>query len=209
MNVRDPTKAVLQNLANKEKISVPYNPTEYTRIRKLIMCTSSAGVQFQTVVEPEFTVNLFFDTYEDRTDVRDLTGKIAALQEPTQGAGAKRDPPKVLFSWGQFQYTGVLSNFQQRFTLFLDTGVPVRAEVSITLTNAPTVQQVIEDAGLDNCRKLHVVKSSDRLDVLAYSQTGDASNWRDIAAANDIENPLAFPTIGDVGRTLIIPDYHG
>lgn len=209
MSVKEPTKAVIQNLDTGAKITVPYNPVEYSASRKLVMCTSSAGVQFQTLVDPEFTISLFFDSYEQGTDVRLQTNPIAALQEPTQGAGAKRDPPKCLFSWGGFKYTGVLSNFEQRFTLFLPSGVPARCEASLTFTAAPTTEEVTENAGLDNCRRFTVVNSSDRLDVLAFREAGKSARWRDIAAANGIEDPLAFPTRSDLGRTLIIPDFHG
>lgn len=208
MTAKSPTKAVIQNLSTGERIPVLYNPTDYTSTRKMVTCTTSAGVQFQTLVEPEFTVSLLFDTYEQGTDVRNLTNRIAALQEPTQGQGEKRDPPKCLFSWGGFQYTGVLSNLEQRFTLFLDTGVPARANLALTFTATPSTIEIMENAGLDNCRKLVVVNSSDRLDVLAFHQTGQAARWRDIAAANDIEDPLAFPTKRDIGRVLIIPDDH-
>jgi hypothetical protein len=203
-----PTKAVIQNLTTQEKVSVLYNPTEYTATRTMVTHLSSSGVQFQTLVEPDFTVDLFFDTYEAGTDVRILTNQIAAFQEPSVGEGERKDPPRCLFSWGGFQYTGLITNLVQRFTLFLPTGVPVRAHLSVTFTNAPTPTDIIEDAGLDNCRKLHVVRSSDRLDVLAWQQTGAASNWREIAAANGVVDPLAFPTRADIGRTLVIPDYH-
>lgn len=209
MTVREPVKAIIQNLGTGEKIPVLYNPVDYTRVRSLVVNTTSAGVQFQSLSEPEFSVDLFFDTYEQGTDVRRLTGRIAALQEPTEGRGAKREPPQCLFSWGGFQYSGILTRLTQRFTLFLPSGIPVRAELSLTFTATPTPKQVMEDAGLDNCRKLHVVKSSDRLDVLAFLQTGDPANWRAIAHANGIEDPIAFPTAQDVGRTLVIPDFHG
>jgi Contractile injection system tube protein len=209
MTVREPTKAVIQNLGTGDRITVPYNPTEYSSTRKLVMCSTSAGVQFQTVTDEEFTVALFFDSYENGTDVRLLTDPIKALQDPTQGSGAKREPPKCLFSWGGFRYTGVLSNFEQKFTLFLPTGVPARCEASLTFTGAPTREQVIENAGLDNCRRFAIVNTSDRLDVLAWRQTGNTARWRDIAAANGINDPLAFPTTSDYGRTLIIPDFHG
>ncbi|RJF78190.1 peptidoglycan-binding protein LysM [Azospirillum cavernae] len=208
MTSREPVKAIIQNLDTGEKIPVLYNPVDYTRLRSLVVNRSSAGVQFQSLAEPEFSVDLFFDTYEQGADVRRLTGRIAALQEPTEGRGAKREPPKCLFSWGGFQYSGILSRLTQRFTMFLASGVPVRAELSLTFTATPTAKQVMEDAGLDNCRKLHIVKSSDRLDVLAFLETGDPANWRAIARANGIEDPIAFPTAQDVGRTLVIPDFH-
>lgn len=209
MTVKEPTKAVIQNLDTGEKITVAYNPNEYTSVQTLVVSADAAGVQFQTLTDPDFTVSLFFDTYELGTDVRTLTSPIAALQQPTEGAGAKRDPPKCLFSWGGFKYTGMLTSFEQKFIMFLPTGVPCRCEATLVFTAAPTPEEVIENAGLDNCRRFTVVNSSDRLDILAWQQTGKVANWRDIAAANGIEDPLMFPTVADLGRTLIIPDFHG
>lgn len=209
MSAKEPTKAVIQNLDTGEKIVAMYNPTEYTSTRQMVTSDQSVGVQFQRVDEPNFSVHLFFDTYEQGTDVRALTNRIAALQNPSEGTGEKRSPPKCMFSWGGFRYTGLLTQVTQKFTLFLDSGVPVRAELDLTFSNTPTPRQVLEDAGLDNCRKLCVVKASDRLDVLAYNQAGTAARWRAIASANDIVDPQLFPTASDVGRTLIVPDFHG
>lgn len=208
MTVKATTKAVIQNLDTGDRITVPYNPVEYSASRKLVVCTTSAGVQFQTLVEPEFSVSLLFDSYEAGSDVRLLTTPVAALQEPSPGPGAKRDPPRCLFTWGGFRYTGVLTQFDQNFTLFLPSGVPARCTATLTFTAAPTVQQVTENAGLDNCRRFAVVRQSDRMDVLATQQAGSPARWRAIASANGIADPLAFPGTADIGRTLIIPDFH-
>ena len=203
---RNPEKAVIQNLDTDEKIEVMFNPTRYTSTSKLVTCASSAGVQFQTVTDPEFTVELFFDTYEDGTDVRKKIKPIADLQEPTQGAGDKRDPPTCMFSWGGFHFTGLVSSLSQTFTLFLPSGVPARADVTITFISILTAREMMENAGLDNCRKLRLVRESSRLDNLAAQATGSPANWRTIAAANGVEDPLAFPTVQQVGRYFIIPD---
>lgn len=209
MSVREPTKAVIQNLDTGERITVAYNPTEYTASQTLVVTSEAAGLQFQTLRDPDFTVSLFFDTYELGSDVRTLTNPIAALQEPTVRNGAKSDPPKCRFSWGGFKYDGMLTAFEQKFIMFLPSGVPCRCEATLTFTAAPTPEEVVENAGLDNCRRFTVVNSSDRLDVLAWRQTGNPEDWRLIAAANGIDDPLRFPTVADLGRTLIIPDVHG
>lgn len=201
-----PEKAVIQNLDSDEKIEVMFNPTSYTSTSKLVTCKSEAGVQFQTVTDPEFTVQLFFDTYEAGEDVRKKIKPIAALQEPTEGTGEKRDPPTCMFSWGGFHFTGLVSSLSQTFTMFLPTGIPVRADVTVSFISILSAREMLEKAGLDNCRKIRMVRQGDRLDLMANETLGSPSGWREIAAANGVEDPLAFPTQHQVGSIFVIPD---
>jgi nucleoid-associated protein YgaU len=46
-----------------------------------------------------------------------------------------------------------------------------------------------------------VVNEGDRLDWIAYREYNDAGEWRRIAEANHITNPLALQP----GMTLVIP----
>ncbi|MBX5483934.1 MAG: peptidoglycan-binding protein LysM [Myxococcaceae bacterium] len=199
-------KALIQNLDTGERIEVMYNPTEYTSSTRVVTAKVGSMVQFQRTESPTFTVHLFFDTYEQGIDVRTLTRKVAALQQPTVGTGEQREPPTCVFSWGGFQYTGIVTQLDQRFTMFLPSGVPVRAELTVTFQQILTARQANENAGLDNCRKLHVVRQSDRLDLIAAQQLGDPNAWQRIATLNNIDDPLAFPTPAQIGMTLIIPD---
>ena len=71
------------------------------------------------------TVDLFFDTYEKREDVRDYTDKIVELA--TVQGGLFR-PPRCRMTWGDNTFDGrmwALQSLNQRFTLFLDNGLPV------------------------------------------------------------------------------------
>lgn len=49
------------------------------------------------------------------------------------------------------------------------------------------------------------VRIGDKLPSIAAQVYGDARLWRPIADANDIHNPLRFPTNQDVGRLLLVP----
>lgn len=199
-------KAVIQNLDSREQIEVMYNPVEYTSTTEMVTSRVGATVQFQRLESPNFSVNLFFDTYERGTDVRNLTRKIAAFQEPTVGNKEQREPPVCLFSWGGFQYTGIIRKLDQRFTMFLPSGIPVRAELAVTFEQVVTPRKAIENAGLDNCRKMYIVCQGDRLDLIAFRELGDANAWPRIASLNGIADPLIFPTREQIGTTLIIPD---
>ncbi len=91
--------------------------------------------------------------------------------------------------------------------MFRPDGVPIRAELAVTLKSSVTFKEEEKDKGGDACRRLWVVKNSDRLDLIAYQTLQDPGFWPQIAMLNGISDPLAFPGASDIGRTLVIPDY--
>lgn len=191
---------------NVGEIEVMYNPREYTVSTMIEASGEGKNLQFKRATMPEFTVPLFFDTYEEQTDVREKTEKITALQLPVVEGRETKSPPKCLFVWGGFTYQGLISKVEQMFTMFLSTGIPVRAELTVTFRDAYTKEEYRRLSGKEACRKMWTVKSGDRLDLIAYRMLKDPSLWRKIAEANNISDTLTFPTVDDIGRMLIIPD---
>jgi nucleoid-associated protein YgaU len=53
--------------------------------------------------------------------------------------------------------------------------------------------------------QVRAIKAGDRLPIIAAEVYGDPRLWRLIADANDIEDPLRFPTPEDVGRVIVVP----
>ncbi len=53
--------------------------------------------------------------------------------------------------------------------------------------------------------KVWTVKIGDNLPTVAARVYGDPKQWRRIADANRIDNPLQFPGEQDLGRVLLIP----
>jgi nucleoid-associated protein YgaU len=49
------------------------------------------------------------------------------------------------------------------------------------------------------------VKAGDKLPLIAAQVYGDPRQWRPIAEANNIANPLRFPGPQDLGRLLLVP----
>ena len=49
------------------------------------------------------------------------------------------------------------------------------------------------------------VKAVDKLPVIAAQVYGDPRQWRPIAEANGIANPLGSPSERDLGRLLLVP----
>jgi nucleoid-associated protein YgaU len=56
-----------------------------------------------------------------------------------------------------------------------------------------------------NKTTVRAIKAGDRLPVIAAEVYGDPRLWRVIAEANEIDDPLRFPTAEDVGRMILVP----
>jgi len=194
--------------AGSETIPVMYNPTELSDNRTVKVCGVGNNVQFERLIRDDMTLSLFFDTYEAGTDVRDKTRQIQSLMIRNAGKGTRKEPPKVSLSWAGVWFTGIVIGLKQNFTMFLPSGVPVRARLEVTLKSILTDKEELAALGIPNCRKLHLVTSNDRIDLMAYETTGDPAWWREIAEANDIADPLAFPLTSQTGNLVVIPDYH-
>lgn len=166
------------------------------------------------------TMDLFFDSYEAREDVRAYTGRLTALLDKQPQTQA---PPVLLFVMGRFQFRCVLVDAGQRFTMFLDDGTPVRCIVSVKLQEyvrvdidiqhgvffgSPTVsaavgsaEQVARALLSGSAPTVHTTRNGDTLCGLAATYLGDPAQWRVIADANSIADPLRLVP----GIALVIP----
>ena len=201
-------KAKIVVEATREEIPVMYNPTELSLNRTVQVDGEGSNIQFQRSSADDLVVSLFFDSYDAKTDIRQQTDRIAALTMPTTGTGVRKEPPVVVFTWAGPLFTGIVTRLQQKFTMFLPSGIPVRAELTVTFKPVLTTQEDLASRGYFNCRQLWTVTENDRLYLIAKTTLGDAGQWRLIADENDIYDPLNFPRATDVGRTLVIVDTH-
>lgn len=201
-------KIIVQSSPAKT-IPVMYNPTELSLSKTVMATGEGSNIQFQRVVDDDLTVSLFFDTYDSKKSVREYTDQIAALTAPTVGTGVRKEPPTVVFSWSEALFTGMVVKVEQKFTMFLESGVPVRAELRVTFKAVQTSKQDLTSQGYSNCRQFWTVAENDRLYLIAQHTLGDPSLWRLIADANAIYDPLNFPSPADIGKTLVIVDIHG
>ena len=192
-----------------EIIDVMFNPEDYTVSLSDSFDTDEeqeSSPSFNRVEITDLTVKSFFDTYETQSDVREKTNKIAKLLMPTVEGSDRNRPPICLFVWGKFTYKGIIHQLDQKFIMFLETGIPVRAELTFTFKSVATPQEYAEYMGIEACRKVWTVKSSDRLDLIAHRALKNAALWRKIADENNIDDPITFPRTHDIGTTLVIPD---
>ena len=206
--------AVITNLSTSTPVPCMFNPNEYTVAKQNQY--SPDKVKGKNVPKVKFTqggaetlkLQLFFDTYAEKTDVRKHTAELWKMMMVTDDKknqkNNKSEPPHVAFTWGNFTFEAVITSLSQKFTLFLKDGTPVRTTVDISL-------QQVEDKQAHHAQnptsgggpplKTHLVQAQDRLDLIAAQVYGDATQWRLIARENRLAHPLRLRE----GQRLIIP----
>lgn len=206
-------KLQIRNLDSKEDpFFVLFNPTEYTvedanswqeqeRERR------KPELQFTAQSLKKLSLELFADTYEQKEDVRRHTAKLAALLEIDPQNGKR--PPICQLEWGgddpskSFPFRGVLESLKQQFVLFLPDGTPVRARMSVAFKEYVTpVEEEKENPKANSFpAQTYTVKAGDTLSSIAGELWRRPTDWRRIAAANDIDDPRDLAA----GRVLAVP----
>jgi hypothetical protein len=209
-------KAVINNLDTNDSVECMFNPKEYTFTKQNEW--NFVDRKGSNLPNPEFKsgrpatlkMQLFFDTFEAREDVRsEYTNKIWDLTRVNEDLKDRKTrkgrPPLCRFQWGKaWSFKAVVTNIAQKFTLFQSDGTPVRATLDVTF-------QQVEDEGLyprqnptsggGEGRKLRVVREGERIDWIATTEYGDPTLWRLIAQQNDLDDPLML----EPGQVLAIP----
>lgn len=212
------TKAYLR-LESGEQIDCWFNPAEYTISKsnkwtvKPVVGQGMPTAQFGGGDAQKLTLDLLFDD-ADRPDgdVRGITNSLfAAMSVDKAYASGKNSgrPPMIEFGWGATTtFKAVCDSLKVQFLLFRPNGTPVRAKATVSLIQAePTVGKGPQNpttrgvAGL----RTHVVRDGDSIQSVAHSAYGDATQWRRIAEANGIDDPMRLSR----GTVLSIPTLPG
>lgn len=217
------TKGTLESVepaGDTIKIEFKFNPKEYSMSKsntwsaeKAKSGSNTPPLHFGGGQPKQMKMQLFFDTYEDGTDVRKVyTEKLFKMMEINKKlpAGAKKNtsgsPPKLKFSWGSsyWEFFCYLESLSVQYTLFLEDGTPVRATADLGLKQAVDEKEqpgTNPTSGGEGGEHVWVVQPMDRLDLIAYHEFADASMWRLIADVNGITDPRKIKA----GQRLIIP----
>ncbi|MBC3839977.1 LysM peptidoglycan-binding domain-containing protein [Streptacidiphilus sp. 4-A2] len=114
-------------------------------------------------------------------------------------------PPWVRMSWGSFstvQFIAYVTEAAAKHTLFSPAGEPLRATVTLSLTEiAVLTAGQNPTSGALTARRVHRVVAGDTLQSLAWREYGDATVWRVIAEANEIDDPMEL----EPGTELLLP----
>jgi nucleoid-associated protein YgaU len=192
------------------ELEVCFNPREYVFTK--VAPWAEHNIQGLDAPKYEWTsgqammlnVELMFDAYElegEARDVRQWTDKLEVFQLVNPDV---HRPPILLFVWGdKLQFKCVLRNLSLRFTMFLDSGTPVRAVATCSFMEYSTPEEQLQSKPRHSPdhTKRRVVKEGDTLSWIAGKEYGNAGEWRIIADANGIDDPMHLT----VGRELLIP----
>ncbi len=142
-------------------VDVLFNPSEYqltdgaNYAEKKVPGLDGPVLQYISGEATELTLSLFLDTYVPKkptgllslgstpdasTDVSAITKQIA---DATSIDGSLHRPPKVTFKWGSLNFNGVVTKFNHTYTMFTESGMPVRAKVNLTFKSLISPTQKI------------------------------------------------------------------
>jgi|SRR6266568_77215 len=209
-------KLKMKNEDTGEEFSVLFNPSEYSidaaaKWKEQEKKGQPPELQYTGSERKKLAMELFFDSYEQQTDVREHTVKVGNLLVFNK---EKHRTPKVTLSWGReapggpfadFPFTGVLESCKQQFTLFMSDGTPVRAKVSVSFLQFSLTEQELKknEAHSADKTKTYLTKQGDTVSGIAGLFYKDPTQWRHIADANDIDNPRELTA----GVALTIPSF--
>lgn len=116
--------------------------------------------------------------------------------------------PSLTFVWGPpnlgFLYSVILTSATIKYVRFNADAVPVRAKVTLSLTEQPSILGTLPTnptSGGPPGRGARTLTEGDNLQSVALDGYGSPHAWRDIARANGIEDPLRIRP----GRTVYLP----
>lgn len=206
--------AKLKNLKTGDEYSVMFNPFEYaiskqnSYQRGNVMGRNAPSYEFQQGGQRSLQLTLYFDTLDKLEPVTRYTEPLWSLmmidESTTVSNTNKSSPPQVAFMWEKLEFKAFITNMSHKFTLFTAEGTPVRCVVTMTLEEGIPADEVpAQDAGASSTPQTQTpvtATEGDRIDNMAARDGGNPSNYRDMAAANNIDNPTNVPRGTNMSR---------
>lgn len=186
---------VLSGKHEGDKIPVHFNPVslQYSVTNTLDEKGSgNSKKQYVSKSNGKLSLDLIFDTTDQGQDVRAITEQIARFMEPDDNQA----PPVVQFEWGTYTFQGMVESYKETIDFFAPTGVPLRASVSLTISQQDKVFESTPRSRFDTQGDL----APDTVDVPASTdatrlatQSGNSRAGQAIAALNGLES-MRFPS---------------
>lgn len=195
-----------------QPIPVNFNPEslEYTVTNNIKEeGNSTENKQQVSKSSGKLSMELVFDTTLAGDDVREQTEKLQALMKPSE-EGSKKIAPVVEFAWGTYRFKGIFTSYKETLDFFSATGVPLRASISITMTQQdglfePTAKG--DAVTVDDGETFEPAGDASSDDNSGKGPaTGDPQTDRELAEDNDEDNPRFFtgkPLSVSVGPNLL------
>jgi LysM repeat protein len=194
------------NEKTQTSFKVMFNPEEYNLNKdnnyasQAIPGLQSPLLQFVNGNLRTLDMELFFDTFETKQDVRNETQQVVSLLDIDSDL---HTPPVLRVTWGSLEFRCVLAKASQKFIKFFLDGKPARAKLNVTFNEYLEAGTQVAAANLQTAdfSKVYVVKEGDTLSGVAARFYEDSSKWRPIALLNGILDPLTI----SAGQEIHIP----
>ena len=196
-----------------DTIAFQYNPKELAISksakweRKPARGAKRSGPPEFSGAEPaKLTVEMFLDaTGEHDGSVVKAVEQLLSCCVPTEQsiANKKETPPLVVLRWGTVtSFPAFITQVSVKYSLFSPDGTPIRATCSLSMEEMPGVLAGQNPtSGALTARRVHTLVAGDTLASVAYREYGDATLWRAIAEANNIDDPMRLAE----GTALLVP----
>jgi nucleoid-associated protein YgaU len=190
-----------------DQVPLTFNPADYhlkkgqTFAEIPIPGLPSPPLQWVRGGAETLTFKALLDTSDTLESVDEaFVNRLRGLLDPDPKLHA---PPVVAFVWGPRRFTGVLDGLETSYQLFDERGVPLRAELSITLKEyRPVAVQVWQRRkSSSDVEKTYLVRRGDTITGIAAAVYRDPACWRELALANGIADPRQLRP----GRRLLLP----
>jgi hypothetical protein len=179
----------------KKRIPLRFNPTDYklsksnTFAEITIPGLETPPIQYVRGGSETLTVQALVDTSDTLDNVR--TSYVDAIRNLMRPDSREHAPPIVRFVWDEAVFTGVLEKLDVNYVLFHQDGVPLRAQLDITLKEFRPAAQQVQDPPRSSptVEKSYVVRRGDTWDRIAAAVYRRPEAWRELARANGINDP--------------------
>jgi len=135
----DGTKLKLKPESGSD-FTFPYNPTQFSLDRGVQWDDSKPMKQDYGILNftggnsDTISFSAMLDTTEETgKDIMSDVKKLYAFTEASVSDGTYNRPPIVVLTWGDIEFSGVITSIKVDFTLFSDKGKPLRADVSVSM----------------------------------------------------------------------------
>jgi len=191
----------------QRRIPLKFNPTDYklsksnTFAEITIPGLETPPLQYVRGGSETLTVQALVDTSDTLDNVR--TSYVDAIRNLMRPDSREHAPPIVAFVWDESVFTGVVEKLDVNYVLFHSDGVPLRAQLDLTLKEfRPAAQQVADNPrSSPTVEKSYVVRVGDTLSSIAAAVYRRPGEWRALARANGISDPRDLRP----GQVLTVP----
>jgi len=179
----------------QRRIPLRFNPTDYklsksnTFAEITIPGLEAPPLQYVRGGSETLTVQALVDTSDTLANVR--TTYVDAVRRLMRPDSKEHAPPIVRFVWDEAVFTGVLEKLDVNYVLFAKDGVPLRAQLDLTLKEYRTAAQQVAETPRSSptVEKSYVVRRGDTWPGIAFALYRRADVWRELAQANGISDP--------------------